>query len=117
MSLAPVLVVMAFLLYVVKSGALSGAVGKFSGRRGRALGTVPHERFCDVAGADEAVADLREKATLVVELFSHNSAWCLIGTTAIPRLTSLCRRALARGQSTARTAVPATRPAERRNPV
>ena len=59
-SFLPMILILAVLLYLVKSGALTGGIGKFSGKRGSKLGEVPATRFSDVAGADEAVAELRE---------------------------------------------------------
>lgn len=59
-SLLPIVLIIGTLIWLARSGALTGAVGKFSGKRGQQLGEVPKTRFTDVAGADEAVAELAE---------------------------------------------------------
>ncbi|MGZ6831512.1 MAG: ATP-dependent metallopeptidase FtsH/Yme1/Tma family protein, partial [Nocardioidaceae bacterium] len=59
-SLLPIVLIVGALIWLARSGALTGGVGKFSGKRGQQLGEVPKTRFTDVAGADEAVAELAE---------------------------------------------------------
>ncbi len=59
-NVLPVVLVLGLLLYLAKSGSLTGGMGRFHGKRGQQIGEVPTDRFSDVAGADEAVAELRE---------------------------------------------------------
>jgi cell division protease FtsH len=59
-NVLPVVLVLGLLLYLAKSGSLTGGLGRFHGKRGQQIGEVPADRFTDVAGADEAVAELRE---------------------------------------------------------
>src|SRR4051812_39950903 len=74
-NVLPVLLVLGLLLYLAKSGALMGGIGRFSGKRGQQLGEVPVDRFADVAGADEAVAELRE----IVEFLEDGSRFRAMG--------------------------------------
>ncbi|WP_082537953.1 ATP-dependent metallopeptidase FtsH/Yme1/Tma family protein [Angustibacter sp. Root456] len=60
LTLVPVALIIGFLLYVAKSGGLTGGIGKFSGRRGREISEVPSTRFEDVAGAEEALTEMQE---------------------------------------------------------
>jgi cell division protease FtsH len=60
LTLVPVVLILGFLLYVAKTGGLTGGVGKFTGRRGREISEVPSTRFADVAGAEEALAEMQE---------------------------------------------------------
>ena len=60
MSLLPILLLVGLLIWLTKSGALTGGIGKMSGKRGKQLGEVPKDRFADVAGADEALGDMVE---------------------------------------------------------
>ncbi len=55
LTMLPMLVILGFLLYIVKSGAIGGM-----GQKGKPLGEVPDVTFDDVAGCDEAVTDLKE---------------------------------------------------------
>lgn len=55
LTLLPMLLIIGALLYVVKSGAIGGM-----GQKSKPLGEVPDVTFNDVAGCDEAVADLKE---------------------------------------------------------
>src|SRR3954471_11466402 len=59
-NVLPVVLVLGLLLYLAKNGSLTGGIGRFHGKRGQQIGEVPNDRFSDVAGADEAVAELRE---------------------------------------------------------
>jgi cell division protease FtsH len=59
-NVLPVVLVLGLLLYLAKNGSLTGGIGRFHGKRGQQIGEVPTDRFSDVAGADEAVAELRE---------------------------------------------------------
>jgi len=78
-NLLPVVLVAALLLYLVKSGALTGGgIGRFSGKRGEQLGEVPTDRLNDVAGADEAVAELAE----LVEFLGDDTRLSALGATA-----------------------------------
>jgi cell division protease FtsH len=74
-NVLPVILVLALLLYLARSGSLLGGVGRFSGKRGQQLGEVPEDRFVDVAGADEAVAELRE----IVEFLKDGSRFRAMG--------------------------------------
>jgi cell division protease FtsH len=55
MTMLPLLILLGALYYFLKSGALGGM-----GDKGKQLGEVPDVTFADVAGCDEAVADLKE---------------------------------------------------------
>jgi cell division protease FtsH len=72
-ELLPQILFIGVLIWVVKSGALG--IGKFSGKRGEALGAVPSTRFSDVAGCDEAVAELRE----LVEFLTDGERFTILG--------------------------------------
>ena len=74
-NVLPVILVLGLLLYLARSGSLLGGVGRFSGKRGQQLGEVPEDRFADVAGADEAVAELRE----IVEFLKDGSRFRAMG--------------------------------------
>src|SRR5919199_2212041 len=74
-NVLPVLLVLGLLLYLAKSGTLTGGVGRFSGKRGQQVGEIPTDRFADVAGADEAVAELRE----IVEFLKDGSRFEALG--------------------------------------
>jgi cell division protease FtsH len=74
-NVLPVLLVAGLLIYLAKSGTLTGGIGRFSGKRGQQLGEVPTDRFTDVAGADEAVAELRE----IVEFLRDGSRLAALG--------------------------------------
>jgi cell division protease FtsH len=76
--LLPVLFILGFLLYVTKSGALTGGVGKFKGKRGQQLGDVPSARFADVAGCDEAIEELKE----MVEFLKDDERFVRVGAKA-----------------------------------
>jgi cell division protease FtsH len=74
-NVLPVLLVAGLLVYLAKSGTLTGGIGRFTGKRGQQIGEVPVDRFTDVAGADEAVADLRE----IVEFLRDGSRFRRMG--------------------------------------
>src|SRR3954451_21437053 len=74
-NVLPVVLVLGLLLYLAKSGTLMGGIGRFSGKRGQQLGEVPADRFSDVAGADEAVSELRE----IVEFLKDGSRFRRMG--------------------------------------
>ena len=74
-NVLPVLLVLGLLFYLAKSGTLTGGVGRFHGKRGKQVGEVPADRFTDVAGADEAVAELRE----IVEFLRDGSRFEAMG--------------------------------------
>ena len=78
MQLLPILLMVGVLVWIVKSGALTGGVGKFSGKRGQAMGSVPEARFSDVAGCDEAVAELAE----MVEFLKDGTKFAALGAHA-----------------------------------
>jgi cell division protease FtsH len=71
----PVLLVAGLLLYLAKTGTLTGGIGRFNGKRGQQIGEVPADRFTDVAGADEAVSELRE----IVEFLRDGSRFEAMG--------------------------------------
>ena len=77
-NVLPVVLVAALLIYLAKSGTLTGGIGRFHGKRGQQLGEVPSDRFTDVAGADEAVAELRE----IVEFLRDGSRFTKLGARA-----------------------------------
>jgi cell division protease FtsH len=77
-TLLPVGMILLFLLYVMKSGGLTGSVGKFSGKRGQQIGEVPSTRFADVAGADEALDEMRE----LVEFLGDGERFTRVGAKA-----------------------------------
>ena len=77
-NVLPVVLVAALLIYLAKSGTLTGGIGRFHGKRGQQLGEVPADRFTDVAGADEAVAELRE----IVEFLRDGSRFTKLGARA-----------------------------------
>ena len=78
-NVLPVVLVLGLLLYLVKSGSLTGGgIGRFHGKRGQQVGEVPADRFADVAGADEAVAELRE----LVEFLRDGSRFEAMGAHA-----------------------------------
>jgi cell division protease FtsH len=74
-NVLPVLLVVGLLFYFAKSGTLTGGIGRFHGKRGQQIGEVPADRFTDVAGADEAVAELRE----IVEFLRDGSRFEAMG--------------------------------------
>jgi cell division protease FtsH len=74
-NVLPVLLVAGLLIYLAKSGTLTGGIGRFSGKRGQQLGEVPADRFTDVAGADEAVTELRE----IVDVLRDGSRFRALG--------------------------------------
>ena len=74
-NVLPVLLVLGLLFYLAKSGTLTGGVGRFHGKRGKQVGEVPADRFADVAGADEAVSELRE----IVEFLRDGSRFEAMG--------------------------------------
>src|SRR3954471_9118212 len=74
-NVLPVVLVLGLLVYLAKSGTLMGGIGRFSGKRGQQLGEVPTDRFSDVAGADEAVSELRE----IVEFLKDGSRFTRMG--------------------------------------
>jgi cell division protease FtsH len=74
-NVLPVALVLGLLLYLAKSGSLTGGLGRFHGKRGQQIGEVPADRFTDVAGADEAVAELRE----IVEFLRDGSRFEAMG--------------------------------------
>ena len=74
-NVLPVLLVVGLLFYLAKSGTLTGGVGRFHGKRGQQVGEVPADRFADVAGADEAVSELRE----IVEFLRDGSRFEAMG--------------------------------------
>ncbi len=74
-NVLPVVLVLGLLLYLAKSGSLTGGLGRFHGKRGQQIGEVPADRFTDVAGADEAVAELRE----IVEFLRDGSRFEAMG--------------------------------------
>ncbi len=78
LSLLPLLVIVGLLIWLARSRVLSGSVGKFSGKRGQEIGEVPDDRFTDVAGCDEAIADLRE----LVELLKAPERFVALGAKA-----------------------------------
>jgi cell division protease FtsH len=78
-NVLPVVLVLGLLLYLVKSGSMTGGgIGRFHGKRGQQVGEVPADRFADVAGADEAVAELRE----LVEFLRDGSRFEALGARA-----------------------------------
>jgi cell division protease FtsH len=78
-ALLPVVLIGALLIWMLKSGALTGGnVSKMAGGRGTQLGEVPDARFADVAGADEAVADLTE----LVQFLSNPDPFLAVGAKA-----------------------------------
>jgi cell division protease FtsH len=74
-NVLPVVLVLGLLVYLARSGTLMGGIGRFSGKRGQQIGEVPADRFTDVAGADEAVAELRE----IVEFLEDGSRFRRMG--------------------------------------
>src|SRR5919199_1205930 len=74
-NVLPVLIVVGLLIYLAKTGTLTGGVGRFHGKRGQQVGEVPADRFTHVAGADEAVAELRE----IVEFLRDGSRFEAMG--------------------------------------
>ncbi|MFA9429136.1 ATP-dependent metallopeptidase FtsH/Yme1/Tma family protein [Egicoccus sp. AB-alg2] len=75
-NLLPALLIVSFLLWFV---ARKGGFGQF-GKSNRGPAAVPSTRFSDVAGADEAVAELRE----VVDLLHDPERFAASGAT-VPR--------------------------------
>ncbi len=75
-NLLPALIIVGFLLWFV---ARKGGFGQY-GKSSRGPAAVPTTRFCDVAGADEAVSELRE----VVELLHDPEKFATSGAT-VPR--------------------------------
>jgi cell division protease FtsH len=59
----------------MKSGGLTGSIGKFSGKRGQQIGDVPSTRFEDVAGADEALTEMAE----LVEFLKDGDRFTRVG--------------------------------------
>ena len=59
-SMIPIILVLAVLVWLLRSRAINGGIGGFSGKRGRQIDQVPEDRFSDVAGCDEAIVDLKE---------------------------------------------------------
>ena len=78
LSLLPLVVIVALLIWLARSRVLTGGIGKFSGKRGQKIGEVPEDRFTDVAGCDEAVTDLRE----LVELLKSPDRLTALGAKA-----------------------------------
>src|SRR4051812_22762028 len=74
-NVLPVVLVLGLLLYLAKNGSLTGGIGRFHGKRGQQIGEVPTDRFSDVAGADEAVSELRE----IVEFLRDGSRFEAMG--------------------------------------
>jgi cell division protease FtsH len=74
-TLLPVALIVGFLLYVMKSGGLTGSIGKFSGRRGEQIGEIPTTRFSDVAGAEEALTEMGE----LVEFLKDGDRFTKVG--------------------------------------
>jgi cell division protease FtsH len=62
LSLVPLLIILGVLAFLMTRGGslMTGGIGKLSGKKGEAIGQVPDTRFSDVAGADEAKAELME---------------------------------------------------------
>jgi cell division protease FtsH len=78
-ALLPVVLIGALLVWMLKSGALTGGnVSKMGGGRGNQIGEVPEARFSDVAGADEAVTDLTE----LVRFLSNPDPFLAVGAKA-----------------------------------
>lgn len=63
-SLIPVLIILGVLLFLLRKSAGLGGLGKLSSKKTNPV-EVPETRFKDVAGADEALADLQEAVELL----------------------------------------------------
>lgn len=76
MRVLPILLILAVLIWAVKAATPSGLLGA---KRRRALGAgeYPQVRFSDVAGADEAIADLSE----MVKFLREPEAFAAVGAT------------------------------------
>jgi cell division protease FtsH len=59
LTMLPVLLIIGFLLFLTKKGGLGGIGGKFGSKKSVPV-EVPTTRFSDIAGVEEAVADLKE---------------------------------------------------------
>lgn len=75
LNMLPLLILIGFVYYFLKRGALGGM-----GDKGNALGEVPDVTFDDVAGCDEAVADLKE----MTEFLRNPERFRKLGAT-VPR--------------------------------
>ena len=74
-ALLPMLLLIGLVVYIARSGSLTGGVGKFTGNRGKAMGVVPEDRFSDVAGADEAKNEMLE----LVEFLKDGDRFTRVG--------------------------------------
>lgn len=76
-SMIPMLLFIALLVWVVKSGAMTGGISAMKNGRGDAIGAVPKVSFADVAGADEAVEEMRE----IVDFLTEPDRYLTMGAT------------------------------------
>lgn len=70
----PLLLIMGFFMWALRSGALGGGIASMRGGRGDS-GQIPDTRFSDIAGADEAIAEMRE----LVDLLAHPQRYDAVG--------------------------------------
>lgn len=75
MTLLPVVLILGFLFWLVRSGAMTGGIGKLSGKRAKQIGDVPDTRFSDVAGCAEAIHDMTE----LVEFLKDGDRFTRVG--------------------------------------
>ncbi|HEX5532976.1 MAG TPA: AAA family ATPase [Actinomycetales bacterium] len=75
MTLLPVVLILGFLFWLVRSGAMTGGIGKLSGKRAKQIGDVPDARFSDVAGCAEAIHDMTE----LVEFLKDGDRFTRVG--------------------------------------
>jgi len=76
-SVVPVVAILTVLVWFTRRG-IGSSIGGFKKGRGQSLGDIPTTRFSDVAGADEAVADLNE----IVAFLKDDSHLRALGASA-----------------------------------
>lgn len=77
-SILPLLLILGVLVWVIRSGGLTGGIGKLTGKRGQAIGEIPDVTFADVAGAEEASGELKE----LVEFLQDGGRFEAVGAKA-----------------------------------
>jgi cell division protease FtsH len=77
LSMVPMLLFIGVLVWIVKSGAMTGGISAMKNGRGKSLGAIPDARFTDVAGANEAVAEMND----LVDFLAHPARYKAVGAT------------------------------------